>query len=68
MRPHRSTTYVDVAYCYRRISVVCLSVGVSVCHYREPCAETAEPIEIPFGLWTQMGPRNRVLDEGAHWR
>ena len=25
-------------------------------------AKTAEPIEIPFGLRTRMGPRNRVLD------
>jgi len=24
-------------------------------------AKTAEPIE-PFGLWTRIGPRNRVLD------
>jgi len=26
------------------------------------CAKTVEPIEMPFGLWTRMGPRNRVLD------
>jgi len=26
-------------------------------------AKTAEPIEIPFGLWT-LGPRNHVLDGG----
>jgi len=26
------------------------------------CAKTAEPIEIPFGLWAQMSPRNNVLD------
>ena len=34
-RPHRSrpTMYVGAAYCYRRSSVVCLSV----CHDREPC-------------------------------
>jgi len=24
----------------------------------------AEPIEMPFGLWTHMGPRNHVLDGG----
>jgi len=29
IRPHRSTTYVDAAYCYRRSGVVCLS-GLSV--------------------------------------
>jgi len=24
----------------------------------------AEPIEMPFGLWARMGPRNHVLDGG----
>jgi len=33
IRPHRSTTYVDVAYFYRLSSVVCQSV----CHTSEPC-------------------------------
>jgi len=23
------------------------------------CAKISEPIELPFGLWTHMGPRNR---------
>ena len=27
-------------------------------------AESAEPIEMAFGLWTRMGPRNHVLDAG----
>jgi len=31
--PHRSTTYVDAAYCYQPSSVVCRSV----CHTSEPC-------------------------------
>jgi len=35
-RLHRSTTYLDAAYCYRRSSVVCLSVRLSVCHNRGP--------------------------------
>ena len=35
--PHRSTTYVDAAYCYWPSSVACLSVGLSVCHSSEPC-------------------------------
>jgi len=26
------------------------------------CAKTAEPIEMSFWLWAQMGPRNHVLD------
>ena len=37
IRPHRSTTYVDAAYCYRQSSVVCRFVGPSVCHSNEPC-------------------------------
>ena len=35
------------------------------------CAKTAEPIEIPFGLWTRVGPRKHVLGGahiGATWR
>jgi len=49
-----------VAWC------VCMYVGLyvtSVCHSREPC-KMDKPIEIPFGLWAWMGPRNYVLDEG----
>jgi len=38
-----------------------LSIGLSACHDREPC-KTAEPLEMPFGLWTRVGPRNHVLD------
>ena len=30
-RPRRSTMYVDAAYCYGANSVVCLSVGRSIC-------------------------------------
>jgi len=43
-----------------------LSVGMSLsfCHnvtiVSEPC-KTAKPIEMPFGLRTRVGPRNRVL-------
>jgi len=33
--------------------------------YRDTiCAKTAKPIEMSFGLWTWMGPRNHVLDGG----
>jgi len=28
------------------------------------CVKTAEPIEMPFGLWTVVGPGNHVLDGG----
>jgi len=29
------------------------------------CAKMAELIELPFGTWTQVGPRNHVLDGGS---
>ena len=41
-------------------SMVCLSVCASVGHKREPC-KLAKPINMPFELLTQMGPRNQVL-------
>ena len=34
-------------------------------------AKTAEPIEMPFGLWNRVGPRKHVLGgvyTGATWR
>ena len=45
---------------YRSSSVVCVSVGLSVCHDREP--KNAEPIEMPFRLWTWVGPKRHVVD------
>jgi len=27
----------------------------------------AEPIEMPFRIWTRVGRRKYVLDAGAHW-
>jgi len=36
-RLHRSTTYIDAAYCYWSNSVVCQSVCRSDCHTSEPC-------------------------------
>ena len=68
VKPHRSTTYVDAAYCYRPSSVVCRSVCLPVCRSLYgyvtlvSSAKTAEPIEMPFGLWARMGRRNHVLD------
>jgi len=41
--------------------------GRPIVQYRDtavPCAKTAEPTEMPFGLWAWMGPRNHVLDGG----
>ena len=62
-RPHRRTRYVDAAYYYRPSSVVCLNVGRSVTAVS--LAKTAEPIEMPFGIWTRVSPRNHVLG-GVH--
>ena len=39
---------------------VAWSVGLSVTLVSP--AKTAEPIEMPFGLWARMSPRNHVLD------
>jgi len=58
IRLRRSTTYIDVAYCYRPSSVVCRSVTLV-----SP-AKMAEPVEMPFGLRTLVGPGNHVLDGG----
>jgi len=30
--------------------------------HKRDCKKTAEVIKIPFELWTQLGPRNHVLD------
>ena len=61
IRPHRRTMYVDAAYWYSSVVChVCVSVGLSVTIVSP--AKTAESIEMPFGLWTRIGPRNRVLD------
>jgi len=57
---HLSLQYVDAAYCYRRSSVVCLSVGRSVTVLSR--TKTAEPIEMPFKMRTWVNQRNYVLD------
>jgi len=43
---------------------VALSVGQSV-SVLSP-AKTAEPTEMPFGIWTRVEPRKRVLGEVAY--
>jgi len=39
--------------------VVCYFV-VFVGHDRETCEKPIKPIEVPFGLWTLVGPRNHM--------
>jgi len=57
--PHRSTTYVDAAYCYQPSSVVCRSV----CHTNEPCKNGCTDRD---AIWVEVwgDPRNHVLDGG----
>jgi len=47
-----------------RPTVTRVSVGLSVCLLviAMSCAKTAEPIKMPFGVWTLVGPMNHVLD------
>jgi len=54
-RPHRSATYVEIVT-DRVAWSVCQSVTLV-----SP-AKTTEPIKMPFGLRTRVGPRNHVLD------
>jgi len=49
--------YVGAAYCYRPSSMVDRFVGWS----QYETGKNGELIEIPFGLWTWVGPRNDVL-------
>jgi len=69
IRPHRSTTYVDAAYCYRPSRVVCRSVGLSVClsvcrsvcHTSEPCKNGCTDRD---AVWVEDsgGPREPYID------
>jgi len=31
-------------------------------------AKTVEAIEMPFALWSRVGPRKHVLHQRAYWR
>jgi len=55
---------VDAAYCYRLRTAVRLSVGRPVTIVS--AARTAETIEMLFGMWTRLSPRNHVLDAGTY--
>ena len=57
IRPHRSTPYVDAAYCCRPSSVVCLSV----CDSSEPCKNGCTDRDV---VWVEdlVSPRNHELD------
>jgi len=50
------------------VRAILMGEGSSHCkvpgHSAVICAQQAEAIEMPFGLWAQTGPRNHVLDGG----
>jgi len=50
----------DAVYCYTRCSVVCLLDMIP------SFAKTAEPIEVPFGVETLVGPGRIVQDCNSH--
>jgi len=73
--PYRRTTYVDVAYCYRPISIVCRTV----CHTSESCkngwtdrgavwVEVSGAPREPFIRWGFRSPMGRVNFEGEEGR
>ena len=69
--PHCIQAASQQAYYVRRcgLSLRTEQRGLSVCPSVTivTAAKTAEPIEMPFGLYTRVGPKH-VLNEGAHWR
>ena len=51
----------------RRVQMLPMFCGLSVCacvyclfDITQSCDKTADPIEMPFGMWTPVGPRNHV--------
>jgi len=48
------------------VTDVAWSVGLSVTVMS--LAKTAELIEMPFGVWTRVGPRKHALGGGVLWR
>jgi len=74
-RPHRSTTYLDAAYCYRLSSVVCLLVCRSVCYGSDPCKsgwtdrddvliEDSGGLREPCIRWGSRSPMGRAILRG----
>jgi len=59
-RPHRSTTYVEAAYCYQPSSEVCRSVCRSVALVS--AAKTAEPIEMLLQLTPHIDNQKNLLN------
>ena len=56
IKPHRSTSWM------RPIATNRTYRGLFVCPNRDTC-RMAEPVMMPLGMWTRVGPRDHVLDE-----
>jgi len=65
-RPRRSTTKMWHIVTDRLAYVVSQSVCLSVMIVGP--VNTAQPIEMPFGIPNRVGPGKQILDAGAHWR
>jgi len=63
VRPHRSSTYVDAAYCYRPSSVVCRSV----CHISEPCKNGCTDRDAVWVVGSN-GPKESCVSWGSSGR
>jgi len=57
------TQCIDLVYCYR-CSMVSVYVCVCLLGITMNCSKTAEPVKMPFGFWTLVGPPNHVLGGG----
>jgi len=55
------TEYKGVAYCYR-----CSMVAVRLSCVTRSGIKMAEPIQMPYQLWTRVGPGNHVLGMGPN--
>ena len=67
IRPRRRATYMHTTW-MRPIVRDRFTWSVGLYVTVASCAKTAEPIEMPFRFWTQLGPRKHVLHWGVHWR
>jgi len=72
IRPHRSTTYVDAAYCYRPSGMVCRSVYRSVmlvsrAKLNRSCWRLDYGLGLAQGIMNQIPMEGAILGErGAH--
>ena len=62
LRPQHKTV-TGILYSTKMRSIVTEQRGLAVTIMSS--AETVEPIDTSFGIWTQVGPRNYVLDGGS---